>query len=230
MVDFNKQLIKSRALDTIAAFSEDQLQAFIYKTFWNKIPFYRRRLFSVPNGGNRDGREANKLKSTGLVAGIPDLIFFSKDLLIFFELKKEKGKLSDNQIILKKIINSQDVPYFLVRTPDQFFYAFLFTLMNRNKLNKQDSLKLMRAVQDEEGLIFFGLTEAQFEYEMKVFSYVFEMKNDTPEDIAELTDPKTRENFITAIKKFIHLEYDYSNKFQLVFSDDYSSFTKQSIL
>lgn len=229
MVDFNKMSIESTAKRKIASFSEDQLQAFIYKRFWNTVPLYRRRLFSVPNGGNRDGREANKLKSTGLVAGIPDLLFFSKDLLIFFELKKEKGKLSDSQIILKKIINGQGNPYFIVRTPDQFFYAFILTLMNRNKLNKQDSLKLMRAVQDEEGLIFFGLTEVQFEYEMKVFSYIFEMKKDTPESIIELTEPETRPRFITAIKKFIHLEYDYSNNFQLVFSEDYTSFIKQTI-
>ncbi len=210
--------------------SEDQLQAFIYKTFWNKCPLYRRRLFSVPNGGSRHQLEANKLKSTGLVPGVPDLIFFSKDLLVFFELKKEKGKLSKNQVILKKVINGQKVPYFLVRTPDQFFYAIFFILMTRNKLNKQDSVKLMRAVQDEEGLIFFGLTEAQFEYEMKVFSYIFEAEMDQPENILELTEPETREKFIKTIKKFIHLEYDYSNNFQLVFSEDFTTFVKQSIL
>jgi len=218
-----------KAEDTIAGFSEDQLQAFIYKRFWNSLPQYRRQLFAVPNGGTRHVIEANKFKATGLVAGIPDLVFFSENTLIFFELKREKGRLEDSQKLLKVIINGLKIPYFLIRTPDQFFYALFFTLMQRDLLNKEDSIKLMKAVQDEEGLIFFGLTEEQFQYEMKVFGYIFEAKIGEPENIIELTEPKTREKFITAVKKFVHLEYDYSNDFQLVFAEDYSSFVKQSI-
>jgi len=54
---------------------EDIIQAACYKWFHNTFPHYRYLLFSVPNGGLRSKQTANKLRSTGLVAGIPDLIF-----------------------------------------------------------------------------------------------------------------------------------------------------------
>ena len=223
IIDINA-VIKSE--EKVAAFSEDQLQAFIYKKFYNIFTDYRKQLFSVPNGGKRDKREANKLKATGTVPGIPDLVFFAEDLLVFFELKVGKNNLSDNQIILKLIINNNNIPYFLVRTPDQFFYGLISILMSRKELNTKKAIKLFRAIQEGEDLIFFGLTEKQFLYEVRIFSYIFEMEAEDEKCILKLTSEETREDFIKAVKKFIHLEFDVSNNFQITFNEDFTKFVK----
>ena len=230
MVDFSKLSAQNKARDIIGNFSEDQLQAFIYKHYWNRLTDYRRLLFAVPNGGNRDGREANKLKSTGVVSGIPDLVFFDCGLVIFFELKREKGVLSSNQIIQKIIINEKGVPYFIVRTPDQFFYGLIITLMERSDLTLNEATELFHAVQDKEGLIFFGLSEEDFKFEARVFEYIFKMEFDKPQDIEILTKAETREQFKKTIKKFIHLEFDRSNGFQITFNESFTNFVKIQVI
>lgn len=223
MIDINN-LVKAE--DKIAGFSEDQLQAYIYKKFHNVFTDFRKQLFSVPNGGKRDKREANKLKATGLVSGIPDLVFFAEETLIFFELKTGSGSLSPNQLILKLIINNNNIPYFLVRTPDQFFYGLITKLMERKLLNTQKAIKLFRAIQEGEDLIFFGLTEKEFLYEIRIFQYIFEMEAEDEKCILKLTSEETREDFIKAVKKFIHLEFDVSNNFQITFNEDFTKFVK----
>lgn len=80
--------------------SELQLQAQCFQWAWNNYPETRRLLFAVPNGGTRDVREAQQLKASGVVPGIPDLLFFWRSRLHAFELKTERGVLSDNQAIV----------------------------------------------------------------------------------------------------------------------------------
>ena len=53
--------------------TEDQLQAKCFLWANQKLPKTRGLLWACPNGGKRDGREAVKLKSTGVVPGIADL-------------------------------------------------------------------------------------------------------------------------------------------------------------
>jgi hypothetical protein len=55
--------------------SEDRIQQECYRWFHNTYPELRGLLFHVPNGGKRDGREAKKLKTMGVVPGVADLIF-----------------------------------------------------------------------------------------------------------------------------------------------------------
>lgn len=76
--------------------SEDQLQAICYQWLHNTYPQFRGFFFAVPNGGFRDIREAQKLKATGTVPGIPDCILVWP-VLIGFEFKKENGVLSEAQ-------------------------------------------------------------------------------------------------------------------------------------
>ena len=53
---------------------------------------------SIPNGGLRTKREAARLKWTGALAGMPDLIMITPRMVIFFEIKApKKGRISDDQ-------------------------------------------------------------------------------------------------------------------------------------
>ena len=79
---------------------EDEEQIAFINWFKSKYKDYL--IFSVPNGGSRNKIEASKLKKTGLLSGIPDLIILmpNKEVL-FLEMKRRKGKLNPSQ---KKVI------------------------------------------------------------------------------------------------------------------------------
>lgn len=51
--------------------SEDALQAQCVR--WFRMQYPAHLIFAIPNGGLRDVRIARKLKSTGVLAGVPDL-------------------------------------------------------------------------------------------------------------------------------------------------------------
>jgi hypothetical protein len=98
--------------------------------------------------------------------------------------------------------------------------------MERKLLNTQKAIKLFKAIQEGEDLIFFGLTEKEFLYEIRIFQYIFEMEPEVEQDIIKLTSEETREAFIKTVKKFIHLEYGESNNFQITFNEDFTKFVK----
>ena len=54
-------------------------------------------IFAVPNGGKRGIKEAERLKREGVLSGVSDLIILSHGKVIFLEMKKLNGKLSDKQ-------------------------------------------------------------------------------------------------------------------------------------
>jgi hypothetical protein len=53
--------------------------------------------FSIPNGGLRHRKVAQKLVATGLKAGVPDLLCIYRGTPIFIELKSARGALSEHQ-------------------------------------------------------------------------------------------------------------------------------------
>ena len=69
---------------------------------WSKIEDVTRRpvIAAIPNGGQRDAREAANLKTQGVLAGMPDLIvMFPDGFLAFIEMKApDDGRLSLAQI------------------------------------------------------------------------------------------------------------------------------------
>lgn len=71
---------------------------------WFKTKYKDYLIFSVPNGGSRNKIEASKLKKTGLLSGIPDLIILmpNKEVL-FLEMKRQKGGALS--IVQKVVIN-----------------------------------------------------------------------------------------------------------------------------
>lgn len=59
--------------------------------------------FHVPNGGQRDLREAKRLKQSGVKAGVPDLMFLAYQRFYCLELKEPggKGRLSSAQVAMR---------------------------------------------------------------------------------------------------------------------------------
>jgi|SRR6478736_9229010 len=75
--------------------NEDQFQAATYLYINNNYPKLRKLIFHVPNEGSRNPKEAMKLKSMGVLAGVPDLILLKP--LCGIELKMPNGKVSPAQ-------------------------------------------------------------------------------------------------------------------------------------
>ena len=56
--------------------------------------------FAIPNGEIRDKVTAARLKQSGTLAGIPDLLIADGSPGLFLEVKKNNGKLSLNQKVV----------------------------------------------------------------------------------------------------------------------------------
>lgn len=57
-------------------------------------------VFAIPNGGNRDPKEAGRLKAEGVLAGVPDIMIARAMGLfhgLFLEFKSPSGALSPAQ-------------------------------------------------------------------------------------------------------------------------------------
>lgn len=103
---------------------ENVIQAEIYKWYNNNFCLKSHDpqsiIFSVPNGGTRNIREALLLKATGVVAGVSDLIIVRLNEIIFVEVKTEIGKQSKEQKEFQKIIEKLGFKYILVRSLEDF--------------------------------------------------------------------------------------------------------------
>jgi hypothetical protein len=55
------------------------------------------RMFHVPNGGQRNKREAALFKAMGVSPGVPDLIFVGPGKVFFVELKRRGESATDEQ-------------------------------------------------------------------------------------------------------------------------------------
>jgi hypothetical protein len=98
--------------------TEDQIQAKIIIHYRNQ---FKGLIFSVPNGGTRNIIEAKKLKATGLLAGVADLIILKPNAeCIFVEVKIEKGAQSDVQKLFEKKVTQMGFKYYLVRSFEEF--------------------------------------------------------------------------------------------------------------
>lgn len=100
--------------------TEDQLQQKIVIDFRNRNLKNDNLIFSVPNGGSRNPIEALKLKKTGTLAGVSDLIIMVPNRIIFLELKTEKGVQSEVQKNFQKNIESLGFEYLLIRNLKQY--------------------------------------------------------------------------------------------------------------
>jgi hypothetical protein len=112
--------------------TESSLQQSIFLWFHNtyclKSHNPRAIIFSIPNGGYRNGREAMTFKATGLLKGASDLVvIFPNGKLCFVELKIAKGMQSSEQKDFECRVSSLGYEYHLIRSLDEFK---LLTLKN----------------------------------------------------------------------------------------------------
>lgn len=73
------------------------------------------KYFHVPNGGKRSKSEAARMVSTGVKAGVPDLVLLLPyPDIIFIEIKTDKGTLSTQQKKWRHYITLLDYQYHLL--------------------------------------------------------------------------------------------------------------------
>jgi hypothetical protein len=102
---------------------EDKLQSLCYQWAHNEFAAIRGLFFSVPNGGTRNLREAQLLKATGLVAGIPDMILlFPK--VVGFEFKSVNGVLSERQKYIHERWRIAGIEVHIVKDFEEFKKIF----------------------------------------------------------------------------------------------------------
>ena len=77
------------------------------------------RIFAVPNGGLRSKAEAAKLKWTGVLAGVLDLVLvLPEGRCAFWETKTPRGRLSDDQREFIAALEALGQRWALVRSID----------------------------------------------------------------------------------------------------------------
>lgn len=113
---------------------ESRMQQGCVKWFRLQYPKLAKALFSVPNGGTRNEREAVTLKREGATAGVSDLILAipNKDNNgVFIEMKTPKGRVTDDQKEFLALMQSLGYRVEVVRTFDQFVSVINDQLKNR---------------------------------------------------------------------------------------------------
>lgn len=106
-------------------YAEDNLQAECVKWYNNEFctTFSKPRglIFSVPNGGSRDIVEAIKLRDTGTLSGVSDLIvILPNGRLLFVEMKIETGVQSKEQIDFEIRVKQLGYEYIVIYTLEDF--------------------------------------------------------------------------------------------------------------
>jgi len=112
--------------------TENNLQQSIFLFFHNtyclKSHNPRAIIFSIPNGGTRNIREAMTFKATGLLKGASDLVvIFPNGKLCFVELKTNTGTQKPEQKDFESRVSILGYEYHLIRSLDEFK---LLTLKN----------------------------------------------------------------------------------------------------
>jgi hypothetical protein len=100
--------------------SEERLQAKCFQWFWNSYPLFRRTMFAVPNGGARNLMEASRMKATGTVAGVSDLVWVHKGVVYFIEMKTKTGTQSSVQMQFEKAVTEAGAEYVVIRSFEEF--------------------------------------------------------------------------------------------------------------
>lgn len=76
-------------------------------------------MFHTPNGGHRRVITAHKLKGAGVVPGVPDLLFLAEGRAYGMEIKRPKGRQSDDQIAFEERCRIAGVPYTIVTSHEE---------------------------------------------------------------------------------------------------------------
>ena len=102
---------------------ESNLQIACVTWYRLQYPKLRKALFSVPNGGTRNKREAVTLKKEGVTAGVSDLILAvpnKENAGLFIEMKTPSGTVSKDQKEFLALMKSLGYRTEVVRSFNKF--------------------------------------------------------------------------------------------------------------
>jgi hypothetical protein len=103
--------------------AEARIQAAIVE--WVRLVAPGVLIFAVPNGGLRSKAEAARLKWTGVLAGVPDLVMIAPGGRAFFlETKTATGRLSDEQRDIMAVLGKLGAPFMTVTSIEDVRRAF----------------------------------------------------------------------------------------------------------
>lgn len=115
---------------------EDALQTECMK--WLKKELYNRDLpqlaYHPPNGGNRNQREASRLKLQGVLPGVSDVVLPMRSegySGVYCELKKKGGTISEDQIKFLTGVEAEGYLAIVVNDLETFKEVFTYYLDNR---------------------------------------------------------------------------------------------------
>ena len=101
---------------------EAQLQRACVKWFSLQYPKLYYSLWSTPNGGSRNAREAVNLNREGLTSGVSDLILCVNGTTTFIEMKSPtgKGRQTDEQKAFEQHITAHGFDYHIIDSFEDF--------------------------------------------------------------------------------------------------------------
>lgn len=102
---------------------EEQLQTSCVQ--WFRLAFSQYVCFAVPNGGSRNAIEAARMKQSGTLAGVSDLIVIGNKSILFVEMKTNTGRQSDKQKQFQKDIERLGYQYVICRSLSEFMKSIL---------------------------------------------------------------------------------------------------------
>ena len=109
----------SNTSTAISNLSEARIQSNCFIWAYNTYPEIRGLLFSVPNGGTRNLREAQALRATGLTPGVPDMLLLYRGIHAF-EFKSISGVISPVQEKIHNIWRKNGIPVHIIK--DEGFF------------------------------------------------------------------------------------------------------------
>ena len=98
---------------------ESTLQASCVR--WFRYQYPNLVIYAVPNGGSRNVREAQRLKSEGVLAGVADLVvLLPQGKSLYIEMKVKGNCQTDNQKEFQKKVTSLGHTYAVCYTFEEF--------------------------------------------------------------------------------------------------------------
>ena len=88
---------------------------------WFRLQYPDLVIYAVPNGGSRNVREAQRLKSEGVLAGVADLvIMLPQGKSLYIEMKVKGNRQTQNQKDFQKIAETLGHTYVVCYTFEEF--------------------------------------------------------------------------------------------------------------
>ena len=103
---------------------------------WFSLAYPKYVIFSVPNGGSRNLREAANLKKEGALAGVSDLVIVAERTVLFVEMKSPKGRQQETQKIFQRNVERLGHRYCICHSLKEFQLSVVRWIKDNQSLMK----------------------------------------------------------------------------------------------